>query len=228
MRLLFVAAAFAGASLLFFVQPMVGRMVLPVLGGSPSVWNACMLFFQSALLAGYAYAHLVTRRAAPRSQVVIHSAVLLLPIVALPLALPGDANPPVDHSPVGWLLLSLGATAGLPFFAVATTAPLLQGWFTRVDDPRASDPYFLYAAGNLGSFGALIAYPLVVEPWLSVPQQSRTWTAGYAVFAALVLACGIAARRGRTTHPTLFDDHAPTWRRRLPTRPSISACRRSF
>src|SRR5262245_12880981 len=153
-------------------------MVLPKLGGTPAVWNTCMVFFQAVLLVGYAYTHSLSTWSNRRLQILVHLGVLLLPFVALPFAL-GDWTPPVSQNPVWavfWLLLGL---VGLPFFVVATSAPLLQKWFTYTGHPTADDPYFLYGASNLGSMLALVLYPVAVEPYFSLDDQSWLWAVGY-------------------------------------------------
>jgi hypothetical protein len=197
MPFLFAVTLFLSAALIFWVQPLVGKMVLPLLGGTPAVWNTCLLFFQATLLAGYAYVLALTRWAGTRVQVFIHAAVLLVAALALPPVVGAGAlgGAPSDESPVGWLLLTLAATAGLPFFALSATAPLLQKWYTRTSGASAGDPYFLYAASNAGSLAALIGFPLLLEPLLTTGRQGGGWSLGYGVLAALVLACAAAAWR---------------------------------
>src|SRR5262245_37705377 len=163
MLILFGVTIFVAASLLFLVQPMFARMALPLLGGAPAVWNTAMVFYQATLLAGYAYAHVATDRLGPRRQAGLHLLVLLLPLVVLPIALPRGWTPPGDSSPVPWLLALLAVAVGLPFFAVSATSPVLQAWFATTSHPTARNPYVLYAASNVGSMLALLAYPLVVE-----------------------------------------------------------------
>ena len=197
--LLFSATLALGAALLFGVQPMVAKRLLPVLGGAPAVWNTCMVFFQAALLAGYAYAHAATARLGPRGQAALHAALMAAAaaLVALPLAVAPEAAgpPPAGTNPAPWLLGVLLRTVGPPFFVVAATAPLLQHWFARTGHPAAADPYFLYAASNVGSLLALIGYPLVVEPMLDLAQQVRWWAVGYVFLAGFTLACAEEARR---------------------------------
>ncbi len=188
----FVAALFGSAFLLFSVQPMVSRMVLPRLGGSPAVWNTCVCFFQAALLAGYGYAHLSTTRLRPPVQVALHAGLLLAGGLLLPLSLGAEA-PPSDGAPVAWLLTLLMLRVGLPFAAIAATAPLLQAWFARTSHPHARDPYFLYAASNAGSLLALLAYPTLIETTLGLPGQVQFWAVGFAATALAVLSCGVAA-----------------------------------
>lgn len=193
---LFTAAAFFGASLLFVVQPLVAKMILPSFGGSATVWSTSSLFFQVLLLAGYLYTHWSTRRLGPRWQPRAHWVVLVLPLVALPLALPSQTAPPADASPTLWLLRVLVLMIGMPFLVLSTTGPLLQRWYAWTNGPRARDPYFLFAASNLGSFGGLLAYPFLVEPHLSITQQRWSWSLGFAVFAVLVAGCGFVVARG--------------------------------
>lgn len=195
--LYFGLTLFVSATLLFLVQPMIGKMILPHLGGTPAVWNTCMVFFQAILLVGYGYTHLLTTQLSTRVQVLVQSAMIALPFVVLPFSL-GDWAAPTDTNPAFSLLAQLLLMVGLPFFAVGTTAPLLQRWFVHTGHPAAKDPYFLYGASNLGSLVGLLLYPTVIEPWLPVSPspgeltletQVHLWTAGYAVFVAMVLLC---------------------------------------
>jgi hypothetical protein len=181
-------AMFASGALLFLVQPMIAKMVLPLLGGSPAVWNTAMLFYQVLLLAGYLYAHASHRWLSLRQQVWLHLLVIALPLAVLPMTLPVGWIPPADRNPIPWLLALLLVGAGLPFFAVSTTSPLLQSWFARSAHPRAANPYPLYAASNTGSMLALLGYPLLIEPQLALRDQSRYWAVGYGSFAVLILA----------------------------------------
>jgi hypothetical protein len=193
---LYASTLFLSAFLLFILEPMIARMVLPLLGGAAAVWNTCLVFFQALLLCGYAYAHAATGLLGIRRHALAHAVVVLVPLLVLPIHLTSEA-PPVVGSPVGWLLLALLTSIGLPFFVLSTTAAVLQKWYSTTDEEGAGDPYFLYAASNLGSFVALIAYPLVVEPTLRLQQQVRLWTIGYAMFAGLAGLCAVAVwRRG--------------------------------
>ena len=191
----FTSTLFVSAFLLFLVQPMVAKMVLPLLGGSPMVWNTCMVFFQIALLVGYAYAHAATKRLNAPAHMAAHIVLVLLPFSVLPFLIRPDSAQPPDNAPIAWLLVLLAGAIGLPFFTLATTASVLQHWFSRTNHPSARDPYFLYVASNIGSFIALIAYPTVVEPSLSLRDQSRFWTAGYSVFVVLLIGCAILSWR---------------------------------
>src|SRR5437870_4388348 len=157
---LFAGTLFLSSALLFLIQPMFAKMVLPLLGGTPAVWNTCMVFFQSALLAGYAYAHVASGRLRARGQVLLHLGLLALPIVTLPIAVSSAAAGGGDPALV--LLGRLLAAAGLPLFVVATSAPLLQRWFTATGHRHAGDPYFLYAASNAGSLLALVGYVTLI------------------------------------------------------------------
>jgi spermidine synthase len=204
MSLLFAATLFVSAVLLFWVQPFVGKLLLPLLGGTPAVWNTCLLFFQAALLAGYAYALAVTRRLGRRAQVLAHLALLGTAALTLPVAASEAtaAGAPADASPVGWLLLSLLAMVGLPFFALSASAPLLQHWFAGARAEGSRDPYFLYAASNAGSLAALLGFPLLLEPNWTLAQQGRAWAYLYGALALLVAACGFVAwRRSRVPSP---------------------------
>jgi hypothetical protein len=195
--LLFSATLFVSSSLLFTVQPMVGKMLLPLLGGTPAVWNTCMLFFQAALLAGYAYAHGSCRWLGVRRQAAMQVVVVLLPLLALPIAVAAGGGPPEDRTPIPWLLWQLTVAVGAPFAVVSTTAPLLQRWFAGTGHTQARDPYFLYAASNTGSLLALLAYPVVLEPALRLTQQTWAWVAVYALFVLLVSSCAVVVRRAR-------------------------------
>jgi len=208
---LFSATLALGAALLFSVQPMVAKRVLPGLGGAPAVWNTCMVFFQAALLAGYAYVHAATARLGPRGQAALHAVLMAAALLALPIAIAPDAAglPPAGTNPAFWLLGMLLRRVGPPFFVVAATAPLLQRWFARTGHPTAMDPYFLYSASNLGSLIALLGYPLAVEPALDLTRQSRWWAVGYGLLAVLTLACAAAARRPAPAAPEVVDAGRP-------------------
>jgi hypothetical protein len=193
---LFSATLFVSAFLMFLVEPMMARMVLPLLGGAPAVWNTCLVFFQALLLAGYAYAHGATCWLGLRRHIVVHSVLLLAPLLVLPIAL-HQPPPAAGQTPVVWLLLVLTASIGLPFFVVSTSAAVLQKWFSATDHESARDPYFLYVASNLGSFIGLLAYPVIVEPTLRLQEQARMWTIGYGALVALSLTCAVIVwRRG--------------------------------
>jgi hypothetical protein len=192
---LFGTAMLVSGFLLFLVEPMVARMVLPILGGVPMVWNGCVVFFQIAMLGGYGYAFMTSRWLPVRRHVVLHAMLLAAPALVLPVLIrPASVAAPTGN-PLGWLLLLLAGTIGLPFFVLSTTASVLQHWLSRTDHPAGRDPYFLYVASNIGCLLALASYPVVIEPTLTLGEQARLWTGGYALFAALAAACGLYAWR---------------------------------
>jgi spermidine synthase len=182
----YVATIFLSAWLVFGVQPLFTKMALPVLGGAPNVWNAAMVFFQAALLLGYLYAHVISTRLPLRLQPVLHVGVLLAGLAFLPFAAPGGSAPPGEGAQGLWLIGVMATAIGLPFFALAANAPLLQRWFSHSGHASAHDPYFLYAASNIGSMASLLLYPLVLEPMFGVRDQSRFWAYGYALLIALI------------------------------------------
>ena len=195
LTLLFTLTLFAGSVLLFLLEPLFGRLVLPLLGGAPAVWNTCLLFFQLTLLAGYLYAWASARWLGPRAQVTVHGALLLVACVVLPIRIVPGWPPPSEQNPIPWLLAVLSVSIGLPFLVVSTTAPVLQHWFAGTEHPESRDPYFLYQASNLGSTIGLIGYPVVVEPWLGLRDQGFAWTVGYVVFVVLSILCAVALLR---------------------------------
>ncbi|MCR4411325.1 MAG: fused MFS/spermidine synthase [Thermoguttaceae bacterium] len=197
MQLFYALTLFASATLLFFVQPMFAKMALPLLGGTPAVWNTCMVFYQAVLLLGYLYAHFSTKWLGPRRQAAVHLAVLLLPWLVLPIGIAANQLPTGGENPVPWLLLLLTVSVGLPFFVVSASAPMLQAWFAATGHPSARDPYFLYAASNLGSMLALLGYPVLIEPHLTLAAQSRYWAIGYAVLSVLTFGCAVLLWRWR-------------------------------
>lgn len=196
---LFTATIFTSALLLFFVQPLFTRMVLPQIGGASAVWTTAMLFFQTVLIGGYLYAHLMTRYIPTLAQVGVHIALLLLALMFLPLAVPQgwhyDPARPVVIQTL-WLYM-LGV--GLPFAVLSANAPLIQSWYRKSGGPSADDPYFLYAASNLGSLFALLAFPLVAEPLFGVTAISGGWSISFMVLGPLLLLSGLAARKGAET-----------------------------
>ncbi len=197
MILVYCLAIFVAAGLLFAVQPMTAKQLLPLLGGSPSVWTTCMLFFQAVLLGGYAYAHLLTTRVGRRGQLVAHSVLVLAGLWAGWWALGYESQPPTDASPIPWVLLTLGLIVGPAFFALSSAGPLLQRWFSATGHRRSGDPYFLYAASNAGSMLGLLSYPFLIEPSLALGAQRRVWLAGFVLFALLVVVCGALMVRTR-------------------------------
>ncbi len=195
MLLLFVIAIFSGAGLLFLVQPMIAKQLLPMLGGSPAVWNTCMLFFQLALLAGYFYAHMLARIPDRRRQLVVHVVVIALAMLTLPIGMSEEAAPQGDGSPSLWLLLTLASSVGAPFFVLASASPLLQRWFAQTEHKWSADPYFLYAASNAGSMLALLGYPFWMEPSMVLGAQLSSWSWGFGAFALLALTCAATTLR---------------------------------
>ena len=187
--LLFGATMFLSALLLFWVQLITAKMLLPRLGGTPAVWTTCMLFFQVLLLAGYSYVLVTTAWIGARKQAALHIALLLASLLFLPLA-SGDLPSISERSnPALWLFAHLLAAIGLPIFLISTTSPLLQKWFTRTSHSAANDPYFLFAISNAGSLLALLSYPLILEPALSLSTQNRLWMMVYVTFLLLTLGC---------------------------------------
>ena len=184
---------FLGAFLLFQVQPLISRVILPWFGGTPAVWTTAMLFFQVLLLGGYTYAHVVATRLTPRRQVMVHLVVMAVAVALLPI-LPGVQWKPttVEH-PTAQILLLLAVCVGVPYFVVATTSPLLQAWFSRTHPGRS--PYRLYALSNVGSLLALLSYPFVVEPRLTTRAQGLSWSAAFVVFVLCVGYCALRTLR---------------------------------
>ncbi|HYA63098.1 MAG TPA: hypothetical protein VED66_07825, partial [Candidatus Sulfotelmatobacter sp.] len=191
----FAGTMFMSAALLFLMEPMFAKMVLPLLGGTAAVWSTCLVFFQTVLLAGYAYAHASGRLLSRRAQTSLHMAVLLAALLILPFHIPGGWEPPARQYPVGWLLLLLTVAVGVPFFALSANTPVLQNWFMYSGHPSAADPYFLYAASNAGSLLGLVAYPLLLEPTLRLSDQARLWAFCYGLLLLLVAACAIVVWR---------------------------------
>jgi hypothetical protein len=198
--IVYAATMCLSAFLMFLIEPMVAKMILPIFGGSPAVWNTCVAFFQIALLAGYAYAHRFLEWADRPHRAVLHVVVVLLPLCVLPFGVPAAWIPdPRGSAVVSVLTLLLGAV-GLPFVVLAMTASTMQRWFASTGDRSGRDPYFLYAASNVGSLIALVAYPVLIEPMLSVRQQTQSWTILYGVFVTLSAFCFFAAWRRQDSH----------------------------
>lgn len=198
---LFSLTLFLSAGLLFLVELMIAKMILPLLGGTPSVWNTCMMFFQVVLLAGYGYAHLSGTKARVSRQIIIHLSILVIACIVLPVAIPRQWAPSAESNPIGGILLLLLISVGPPFFVLSATAPLLQQWFARTGHPSAGDPYFLYSASNLGSMLALIGYPIWIEPHFRLAEQGRSWSLGYLVLLALTVLCAAATKKYRSDCP---------------------------
>ncbi len=197
---------FVGAFLLFQVQPLIAKYILPWFGGTPAVWSTCLLFFQAMLLAGYGYAHLVTRTLNVRRQAALHLGLLAASLLLLPI-MPSSAWKPVgNEEPTGRILLLLAATIGAPYFLLSATAPLVQSWFGQAYPGRS--PYRLYALSNAGSLLALLSYPFVFETLLRLPTQSWLWSAAYAGFLLVCGGCAWKLTRGTAATATVTTDMA--------------------
>ncbi|MGH6767808.1 MAG: hypothetical protein ACRECO_02175, partial [Xanthobacteraceae bacterium] len=212
---LYAATLFLSALLLFAVQPMFAKMVLPRLGGAPSVWSVAMVFFQGALLAGYAYAHLLIRFAPLGMGALVHLGLLAAAAMLLPIGIAQGFGVPPESGIAVWLIGLFVASIGLPFAALAASAPLLQGWFAASGHPQAHNPYFLYAASNLGSFAALLAYPVAVEPFLALRGQSEFWSLGFAAVAVLVALTSLFIARQPHLRAAGDNVAAVSWRDRF-------------
>ncbi len=220
----FTATTFLSALLLFAIQPMFAKTVLPVLGGSPSVWSVSVFFFQAALLAGYLYAHLLINKAPAHLTGYIHLAVCVLAVICLPIGMSSWFGDPPEGEPYLWQLGLFAVSIGLPFMAVSANAPLLQAWFARSGHPDARDPYFMYAASNLGSLIALLSYPLLLEPAFGLSQLKVHWAFGYGLLV-LALAASFFLMRGAQAggvseeaappDTDIASAAAPTWLNRL-------------
>lgn len=203
--ILYAAAIFLGAFLLFLVQPVIAKQILPWFGGSAAVWATCMVFFQMVLLIGYTYADLTTRRLTPKRQTVLHIGLLVLSLLVLPIMPDPAWKPHGDENP-SWRILGLLAfTVGLPYLLLSTTSPLLQAWFARRF--RHAAPYRLFALSNLASLVALLAYPVLVEPWVTTRVQSLVWSAGYGLFALLCASVAISSARRAESPPVADTGH---------------------
>jgi spermidine synthase len=215
----FAGALLLSALLLFSVQPMFTKMMLPSLGGSPAVWSVAMVFFQIMLLLGYLWAHALTRLFSLSVAAVAHLCLTATAFIVLPLAWPTMSAPPAEGAQALWLVGAFAISVGLPFFALAGNGPLLQAWFARSGHRAADDPYFLYAASNAGSFVALLAYPFLIEPFFGLRAQSLAWTWGFAgllLALALCAALALAARSAASVKdPALQAKAAIAWRDRL-------------
>ena len=197
LMLVFAGTLCLSAFLLFSIQPFFTKMLLPRLGGSPAVWSVAMVFFQAMLLAGYAYAHALSKVSTIKAAALVHGAVLLTAFIVLPIAIPSGWERAPETGQAIWLLGLFTTAVGLPFFAVSANGALLQAWFSRSSHPQARDPYFLYGASNIGSFASLILYIIMIEPMLTIPQQSLAWTVGYGALVVLIMACAFLLVRGR-------------------------------
>jgi hypothetical protein len=186
----FAITIFLSSFLLFLVQPLIARLILPWFGGTAAVWTTCMLFFQTLLLAGYGYAHWTNARLSPRAQAVLHTALLVVAVALLPIAPAEHWKPSGSEEPITYILLVLSLCVGLQYLLLASTSPLLQAWFTRMRP--GADPYRLFALSNFASLLALVGYPLLFEPYFGNVQQVFWWSALFAMFA---LVCAVTAWR---------------------------------
>ncbi|MEN9597057.1 MAG: hypothetical protein RL236_1491, partial [Pseudomonadota bacterium] len=204
--MLFASTLFSSALLMFVLQPLFGKLLLPLLGGTPAVWNSCMVFYQSILFLGYLYAHLLGTRLKSNHQIIVHLAVISLSFLALPVSLPENLIPPTEGNPTLWLFSTLALAIGLPFFVLSTTAPLIQKWFAHVGHHNSNDPYFLYAASNTGSLVSLLSYPFLIEPNWGLNAQQSDWTLGYVGLCLLIAACGFALWKN---YQSIENENAP-------------------
>lgn len=215
----YTAAIFTSALLLFSVQPLFTKMVLPRLGGSPAVWSVAMVFFQSLLLGGYGYAHYLMQIRNRVVPVAMHLALLGGALLTLPLGIANGWGEPPTSGYAFWLLGLFAVSIGLPFFALAANNPLLQAWFVRTGHPNGPDPYFLYASSNIGSFLALLSYPVLLEPMFTLRTQNLIWTSLYGVLIMLIAGCGVLLLRSPANvvvgQRETADAPAPSWALRL-------------
>src|ERR1700719_181106 len=205
--LLYACTIFLSAFLLFQVQPLIAKMILPWFGGSAAVCTSCVLFFQLLLLLGYLYAHWSIRYLRPKVQTMAHLALLAASVLMLPAIPSAGWKPAGGEDPTLRIFRLLGATIGLPYFLLSTTGPLVQAWFVRERASPGTTPYRLYALSNLGSMLALLSYPVLVEPYLATQTQGYGWSAGYLVF---VLLCGFTSWRGRSGQVLIEPDAGKT------------------
>ncbi len=211
----YAATLFVSAMLLFAVQPMFTKMVLPKLGGSPAVWSTAMVAFQAFLFAGYLYAHVVSRALTPARAAMVHLAVLAAVAFTLPLGIAQGFDVPPSSGITFWLIALFAASIGAPFVALSASAPLLQNWFIATGHPMAKNPYVLYAASNLGSFAGLLAYPFLIEPFFSLQTQTAIWSFAFAVLAIGVCVSAVMAAGGSIAAPSASSDAKPSALQRL-------------
>ncbi|MEM9234428.1 MAG: spermidine synthase, partial [Pseudomonadota bacterium] len=209
-RLPFTATILSSAALIFLVQPLFAKLATPLLGGTPSVWNVSLVCFQTALLAGYAYAHALARWVPLRRQVMIHAGVLVLAGLTLPIGLSTALGPPDATQPLLWLIGTFAVSIAPVFIAISATSPLLQHWYGHSGREDSDDPYFLYGASNLGSLIGLVAYPVVMEPLLGVNMQGWIWSGGYMIAASGLILCGLIVALRAASPKEQSAPHAPT------------------
>src|SRR5437667_11980264 len=207
--LLIAPTIFLSAFLLFCSEPMVGKMMLPLLGGAAAVWITCLLFFQLMLLAGYLYAHVRERDANVRAQMLVHACLMMVAIIFLPMHFATRPDAAASGHPTLWLLGQLIKSVGIPFGVVSTTAPLLQNWLSKTRTASGRDPYFLYAVSNAGSLLALLAYPLFIEPRFGVRLQSESWFAAYAILVLCIFAGAMIVWKHVKETETISEESEP-------------------
>lgn len=188
---------------MFVLQPMFGKALLPLLGGSASVWNTCMVFYQSILFLGYLYAHLLSTRLSYRKHLLIHASLLIISLYFLPVAIPEGSRPPISDNPSIWLLITLLVSIGLPFFILSTNSPLLQKWFSKLGHQTSNDPYYLSIASNSGSLIALLSYPFLLEPSIGITQQQQWWSIGFLLLTCLIALCMMLLKKEHFQHPAI-------------------------
>ena len=218
--IIFSLTLLVSSFLLFLVQPMIGRMLLPSLGGTPAVWNGCVLFFQAILLAGYAWAHYGPPRLGMRNHLLVHLTLLAAVCFLLPMQLVEEWAVPVNANPIGWLIGQLTLCVGLPFFVISSSAPLLQRWFSASGNGDGKEPWFLYAISNTGSLAALISYPFLFERYMGLTNQGWFWTGGFMLLAIMFILCGWYTLRNASPDllkRTKTSTHAApiVWKKRL-------------
>ena len=197
LMILYALTVFVSAFLLFLVQPVIAKQILPWFGGSAAVWTTCLVFFQCMLLAGYFYADWTTRKLSPRNQALLHVGLIVVAIALLPIIPDAAWKPTGAEEPGTRILLLLAATIGLPYFLISTTSPLVQAWFSKSYPGRS--PYRLFALSNLASMIALLGYPFLFEPWITTQQQAMSWSIGFGMFGLLVAASAWLGLSGLTT-----------------------------
>lgn len=213
---IFALALFSSASLMFILQPMFGKALLPLLGGSASVWNTCMVFYQSILFLGYLYAHLLSTHFSYRKQLLIHCSLLMISLSFLPVSIPENSLPSIGDNPSIWLLTTLLVSIGLPFFILSTSSPLLQKWFSRIGHQTSNDPYYLSIASNSGSLIALLSYPFLLEPNIGLTQQQQFWSNGFLLLCILITLCMIPLKQKQpNNHTVTISGQKPTLKLQL-------------
>lgn len=203
---LYRLTALLSAALLFMAQPLFARLVLPLVGGAPAVWNTCQVFFQVALLAGYLYAHASSQWLGTRRQALLHLALILIPLACLPITVAAVAPPDPEANPTPWLMALMATTIGPPFLALSATAPLVQRWFAVARQDTTRDPYSLYVMSNIGSLAALLGYPFAIEPLATLRTQAVAWAIGYGLWTLCLAACAVYMWRAKPTSEVIASE----------------------